>query len=116
MSVVPTPPVADLRTGLSTISVTLQVEGSFFALVAYLQHLENLPRLVIVDSLDITRLAADPGGELAVTMGLRVFTSAPAATAAGASGRLGPATSAAVPAEPGEEASRGGHQPVEPWR
>jgi hypothetical protein len=84
VSVAPTAVVAGAGGGPSSIGVSIAVTGAFFPIVDYLQHLEALERLLVVDSLQLA-----PGGQgggalqLSATLSARIFTTAPAAQAPG---------------------------------
>jgi Tfp pilus assembly protein PilO len=55
LSIAPNPPTATGGSGpTSTISLTIQVEGQFSAVLDYLNRLEDLERLVVVDSINVT--------------------------------------------------------------
>jgi Tfp pilus assembly protein PilO len=55
LSIAPNPPVASGGAGpTSTISLTIQVDGQFSAVLDYLNRLEDLERLVVVDSINVT--------------------------------------------------------------
>ena len=80
-----------------TIRLSIQIEGGFFQVLDYMNRLEDLDRLVIVDSVNITTGATGGGGgdtstttaastggapDLAVTLTARMFTlSTPGSTA-----------------------------------
>ena len=77
VSVAPTSPVAGGAGAPSSIGVSIAVNGEFFALVDYLRRLENLGRLVVVDSLQLAP-AGEAGGllRLSATLSARIFTTA----------------------------------------
>jgi Tfp pilus assembly protein PilO len=85
LSVSPAAAVAGAGGAPSSIGVSIAVNGSFFTVVSYLRHLEGMARLVVVDSLQLT-----PGGGLAgplrlsATVSARIFTTAVAPLAPGA--------------------------------
>ncbi len=101
LSIAPTPPAATAGAGpQSTIALSIQVDGGFFQVLDYLNRLEDLERLVLVDSVNVSAAAADTsstgstGGEttssggapsLSVTLTGRMFTGAAPATASGGS-------------------------------
>jgi Tfp pilus assembly protein PilO len=118
LSISPTPPAASTGGGAnSTIRITMQVEGGFFQLLDYLNRLEDLDRLVIVDSISVSASNSDSGGAsgssgstgstsadtgssdgaptLSVSLTGRMFTEAPATTAgSGATATAGGGTTA----------------------
>lgn len=105
LSVAPVEPAAAVGT-YATVTMTIQIEGGFFQVLDYLNRLEDLERLVVVDSIDIgTGTEAgegttattsefdgfddfDTGGapDLSVTLSARMFTLATGGTATTASG------------------------------
>lgn len=91
LSIAPGQPAAGAG-GVSEIQLTITLSGSFFQLQDYLQSLENLDRLVIIDSLNVSGSAASAtdgtatsgGTSLSVTLSGRMFTrAAPVATTPG---------------------------------
>jgi Tfp pilus assembly protein PilO len=73
-------------TGPSVIPLSVQIKGGFFQVLDYLNRLEDMGRLVIVDSINTT--ASTPAGTtgpptLSVTLTGRMFTRAAPAAAAG---------------------------------
>jgi Tfp pilus assembly protein PilO len=80
VSVSPSPP--ELGPTGSTIRLSIQLKGGFFQVLDYMHRLERLPRLVVVDSVDIASEAdgttdgtgAVPPGGLGVTLTARIFT------------------------------------------
>jgi Tfp pilus assembly protein PilO len=77
VSVAPASPVAGGAGAPSSIGISIAVNGEFFALVDYLRRLENLGRLVVVDSLQLSP-AGQAGGplRLSATLSARIFTTA----------------------------------------
>lgn len=85
ISVAPAAPAAGTAGGASAIPVSIAVNGGFFPVLDYVGRLENLERLVVVDSLQVSS-STQAGGELelSVTLSARLFTTAsPAAPAPG---------------------------------
>lgn len=75
VSVTPGPPAP--AGGFTAIGVNIQVEGGFFPIVRYLRHLEDLGRLIVIDSLQLgAKAQAGAVPELTATMAARIFTSA----------------------------------------
>lgn len=98
VSIAPAPPSAAAAGLPSQVSMQIQIQGGFFQVLDYLNRIENLPRIVVVDSVQVS---ASQGGDsaspvLTLALSARMFTTA-AATAAGASttttGPGGPGTS-----------------------
>jgi Tfp pilus assembly protein PilO len=80
ISVAPAGAVAGAAGGPSTIALSIAVNGGFAAVVDYLRHLEELDRLVVVDSLRLSVGGQGTGPfRLAATMSARLFTTAGAA-------------------------------------
>jgi Tfp pilus assembly protein PilO len=86
-------------TGASVIPLTMSIKGGFFQVLDYLNRLEDLDRLVIIDAISATAGTADESGAvttgaptLAVTLTGRMFTMAPPATPAGGTPTPGPAS------------------------
>ena len=83
VSVAPTSPVPGAAGGPSSIGVSIAVNGEFFALVDYLSRLENLGRLVVVDSLQLSPTGGAGGLlRLSAALSARIFTTAGSAPAA----------------------------------
>lgn len=77
-SITPSEPQADPNTGTGTIDMQISIEGGFFQALDYLNRLEDLQRLVVVDSLSMSAGAADTGGapSLSISVVGRMFTQA----------------------------------------
>jgi Tfp pilus assembly protein PilO len=90
-------------TGPSVIPLSVQIKGGFFQVLDYLNRLEDMGRLVIVDAINAATggTSADSTGPptLSVTLTARMFTRAAPAPAAGSSPAPGPAagTSSSTP-------------------
>ena len=69
----PSTPVFDPATGLSTVSNTLSVTGSYFALTEFLFRIETLPRAAKVTSVNLT--PGETGGTLTMSTGVNIYTS-----------------------------------------
>jgi Tfp pilus assembly protein PilO len=97
-------------TGPSVIPLSIQINGGFFQVLDYLNRLEDMGRLVIVDGINVTAAAAagtgasvEPTGppNLAVTLTGRMFTRAAPTTPGGGSptpGATGGTSSSTPPA------------------
>jgi Tfp pilus assembly protein PilO len=55
------------------IRVTLQVQGGYFQVLDFLNRLDQMPRIVVTDGLNVT---ADQSGRLAASVTARIFTTA----------------------------------------
>ncbi len=104
LSISPTPPAPGTTGGPSVIVLNIQVQGGFFQVLDYLNRLENLPRLVVTVTINLSAgAAAGSAGTtastlptatssagaptLSVTLGARMYTRATAAPSApGAAG------------------------------
>ena len=106
LSISPTPPAPGTTGGPSVIVLNIQVQGGFFQVLDYLNRLENLPRLVVTVTINLSAGAAAGAGSagttastlptatssagaptLSVTLGARMYTRATAAPSApGAAG------------------------------
>ncbi|HVM40507.1 MAG TPA: type 4a pilus biogenesis protein PilO [Acidimicrobiia bacterium] len=61
MSITPSPPgPIDGRADLAVIAMGISAEGPFFSVLDFLDRLEDLERVVVVDSLNLTRVAPTP--------------------------------------------------------
>lgn len=114
LSISPSPPTTTGGGGPnSTIAVSMQVDGGFFQVLDYLNRLEDLDRLLIVDTINVSAGSADPGAtgssgdtggsaggapDLSVTLTGRMFTGAAAPAAPGSSSSGG---STLTPSTPG---------------
>ncbi len=107
LSIAPGTPAAGTG-GVSQISLTITLSGSFFQLQDYLQSLESLDRLVVIDALNVAGSSASAGSgdaatssgtTLAVTLTGKMFTRA-APTAGGAGGTTTPGASTSTTTTP----------------
>ena len=107
LSIAPTPPTTTIGPGpTSTIALSMQISGGFFEVLDYLNQLEGLERVVVVDTINVSAAGADTGGtsgtsgdatvsgaatsggsggapNLSVTLSGRMFTDASATSSAG---------------------------------
>ncbi len=94
LSISPSPPSVGLTPGSpTTIALSIQVKGGFFAVVDYLNRLEDLERIVVVDGVNLagqgsgaSSTSNDPGADpsaISVTLTARMFTRANAAGVTG---------------------------------
>lgn len=105
LSIAPSPPAQSAGAGQPTsIGLSIQVRGNFFAVVDYLNRLEQLERIVVVDTVSLaaqggsggttagatgtTGAATDPNA-LAVTLAAQMYTRAAPSGATGATGATG---------------------------
>jgi type IV pilus assembly protein PilO len=83
-SISPTDP--STATNAGEIQLQITVNGGYYEVLDYLNRLDNLPRLVVVDQISVTA-AADAGTgtqKLTAALTARMFTQGSAAAAAGA--------------------------------
>lgn len=93
ISLSPAPPTAGPAGGPSAIPVSIAVNANFFALLDYVRRLEDLGRLVVVDSIALESGGAAGGLiRLSATLNARIFTRAQAGPP--------PGSPAHAPAEP----------------
>jgi Tfp pilus assembly protein PilO len=96
LSISPSPPVANTTGATSSISIAIQINGGFFQLLDYLNRLEDLDRLVIIDNVTVSSEESGDTAEgaapittgaptLSVTLTGRMFTTAQAVPADGSS-------------------------------
>lgn len=105
LSISPAPPVANTGSANSSIALAIQIDGGFFQLLDYLNRLEDLDRLVILDAVSVSTGGADTGATgstggtgsssssssggaptLSITLTGRMFTQAEAAATDGSTG------------------------------
>jgi Tfp pilus assembly protein PilO len=77
LSVAPSEPVP--TGGIGTVNMSIQVEGGYFQVLDYLNRLEELPRLVLVDTIGVTAAGAEGTGTfgappLTASLTARMFT------------------------------------------
>jgi type IV pilus assembly protein PilO len=104
LSIAPTPPAANPAGGPSVIVLNIQVQGGFFQVLDYLNRLENLKRLVVTDTVNLSAGGTDTSGSAGSTTNTTLSTSTSASGAPTLSVTLGGKmyTSATVaPAAPG---------------
>jgi Tfp pilus assembly protein PilO len=87
LSISPSPPAPAVGRAPSDINLSIAVTGSYFEVLDYLDRLNALPRLVVVDTLGLSPGGGESTGatdQMSVTLAARMFTTASAAPAAGA--------------------------------
>jgi len=118
LSIAPTPPIASPTGGPSEIALNIQVQGGFFQVLDYLNRLENLKRLVVTQTVNLSAGGSDTSGSagsttattlatstsgsgaptLSVTLGAKMYTSATVAPAAPGATPTTPTPTTAPPA------------------
>jgi Tfp pilus assembly protein PilO len=94
------PSVAQAGTnGPSVIPVSIQIKGGFFQVLDYLNRLEDMGRLVVVDGINISSTAASGGGPpiLSVSLTARMFTRAAPPAPAGSPSSSSSSSSSSTP-------------------
>jgi type IV pilus assembly protein PilO len=90
-----------------TITLSISVSGEYFSVLDYLERLSDMPRIVVVDSLNLAPSSSENGlQELAVQVTARMFaTSAPqvAAAAAATGSPVATTTTTAAPSSESEQ-------------
>lgn len=75
LSIAPSVPAASEAGGPPVITLSISVTGGYFEVLDYLTRLESIPRVVVVDSLNLTPGGSDEGPlEIAVSLTARMFT------------------------------------------
>lgn len=78
ISISPAVPEASLTGGPPVVKLSITVTGSYFATLDYLHRLEELPRIVVIDSLGLTESDNNGVQGLSVAITARMFsTTAP---------------------------------------
>lgn len=104
LSISPSPPQAPADpTAPAAIALSLTIDGGYFQVLDFVNRLDSLPRIVVIDSITVTPKSENGSSpDLSVALGGRMFT---AATTPGAGVPGGPApTGAADPAAPAPDA------------
>ena len=85
LSIAPGPPSASLTGGPPVVNLQIAVDGGYFQVLDYLDRLDALSRVVVVDSLALTPSTDAGQVNIGVQLSARMFTSAllPTAGAAG---------------------------------
>lgn len=104
VSVAPSPAVAAATGGPTEIPLAIEVGGDYFSVLDYLDRMLALPRLVVLDTVDVS--ASGEGAELALSITGRMFSTGPPATTA--DGTLAPTTPTTVPAPASTETIEAG--------
>lgn len=99
-SLTPSTPLFDSATGLSTVSNTLSVDGTYFAITEFLFRIETLPRAAKVTSMTLAPGAAS--GSLTLSASVDVYTSDSSAGPGSSPGPTSGAGGAAAPTTPAD--------------
>jgi Tfp pilus assembly protein PilO len=104
LSIAPTPPAASTTGGPSVIALNIQVQGGFFQVLDYLNRLENLKRLVVTETVNVSAGGSDTSGSAGSTTATTLATSTSGSGAPTLSVTLGATmytTATVAPAAPG---------------
>jgi Tfp pilus assembly protein PilO len=94
LSISPAVPEAGVNGQPPVVKLAITVTGSYFATLDYLQRLEELPRIVVIDTLGLTEGSGTEVQSLSVSITARMFsTSAP---------QVAPTTTTTAPPAPGQ--------------
>jgi len=84
ISISPSPPTAGETVGPSAIALSINISGGYFQLLDFLNRLEAMPRIVVVDNLTLSPAGGESPGDLSGSVTARMFTTAtPESVAAG---------------------------------
>lgn len=75
MTISPSPPIVPDGGGLSVINLTFSISGGYFQVLDFMNRLTDLPRVVVIDSVNVAPEGTG-SGTLAVSLGGRMFTNA----------------------------------------
>lgn len=79
LSISPTPPAASIDPALpAAVNLAISVDGGYFQVLDYLNRLDDMDRIVVVDTLGLTPTGGEEGGPtgLSVSVSARMFTTA----------------------------------------
>jgi Tfp pilus assembly protein PilO len=78
LTISPTEPTAGIDPAASDVSLAVTVDGGYFQVLDYLNRLEAMDRIVVVDTLSLTPSGGEDGEavRLSVSLAARMFTSA----------------------------------------
>lgn len=95
LAINPSAPVASTLSGVgSEIQLTFQVDGGYFHVLDFVDGLLDLPRIVMLDSINVTTGGEGPQeGALSVSLSGRMFTSLPPGAPVGSTPDAGVTTS-----------------------
>lgn len=79
LSISPTPPAASSDPALpSVVNISISVDGGYFQVLDYLNRLDAMDRIVVVDTLGLSPTGGEEGGPLGLSVSVtaRMFTTA----------------------------------------
>lgn len=79
LSISPTPPAVSTDLALpSSVNLAISVDGGYFQVLDYLNRLDDMDRIVVVDTLGLSPTGGEEGGPtgLSVSVSARMFTTA----------------------------------------
>ena len=104
LSISPAEPVASAdASAASAVNLTVTVDGGYFQVLDYLNRLEAMDRIVIVDTLSLAPSGGEDGGPvgLSVSLAARMFTTAAPGGVPGTTPAPATTTAPATPASTG---------------
>ena len=78
-----TPAISAIPGAPSAVHVQLTVSGDYFATLNFLDRLTELPRLVLIDQVQLLPAGEEAGGKLSANLSGDIFTTQPPAAVAG---------------------------------
>jgi Tfp pilus assembly protein PilO len=96
LSIAPGPPSPSQTGGPPVVALQITVNGGYFEVLDYLDRLDSLSRIVVIDSLTLTPAAEAGLLNISVQLGARMFTSSLLPTAEAATAPTTTATTVAV--------------------
>jgi Tfp pilus assembly protein PilO len=105
LSISPGVPSPSLTGGPPVISLQITVNGGYFAVLDYLDRLDGLSRIVVVDSLNLTPANVNGQIELGVQLTARMFSSTLLSTGDGSTAPVPVSSTTATTAPPSSGAS-----------
>lgn len=108
ISIAPSEPTPG-SSGIAQINMTIQLEGGYYQVLDYLNRMEDLLRIVVIDSIQVSAGGSDPGGGSTATTAPASVTGAPTLqvnlTARMFTLQQGVVATPTVPVEPGGDAT-----------
>jgi type IV pilus assembly protein PilO len=83
LSLAPSQPAASKGAAISELRLSMAVKGTYFQVVDFVNRLDSMPRLVVVDGLNLT---GDKGGAVSAQINARMFMQARPVVAPSGSG------------------------------
>jgi Tfp pilus assembly protein PilO len=96
LSITPALPTASASGGAASVGLAMTISGGYFQVLDYLNRLDELPRIVVVDSINVTPSAGDRADELSVALTGKMFSTGVPATAPATASPTSPSGAAAA--------------------